>query len=285
VFRALRPPSLLAVVLAAAAMLPAVPATAQQHGTPVFDRFNFKLEGSWVGLSTQFRLDSEVLGEGTILSFEDDLDLDSNKNIPTVAFEWQIGRRHRLGVRWQDIDRSSSSQTLREIQWGDEIIPIEAEVALGFDLTQTFVDYAYFPWVKQRWAAGFGLGFRWLDLSASLAWRGGAFEVEGDTDAKGAAPVPYLYFEYRRLFGDHWRVIAGAGWLDVTVDDISGHQYVGRLGAEYLLGRHWGLGAAVNLSTISVYWKGLQVEDSGSLLSADITMDINDFSVFVRARF
>ena len=34
-----------------------------------------------------------VLGAGTTLNFEDDLDLDSSKVIPTLAFEWQIARQ------------------------------------------------------------------------------------------------------------------------------------------------------------------------------------------------
>ncbi len=119
--------------------------------------------------TTEIRLDSEALGRGTTLNFEDDLDLDPSKTIPTLSFEWQIARKHKLGVRWQDISRDSSSQALTEIHWGDEIIPIDADISLGFDITQYFVDYAYYPWVKERWAAGFGLGLRLMTLQATLA--------------------------------------------------------------------------------------------------------------------
>ena len=100
----------------------------QRDYEPLFDKFNVKLEGSWVGLSTQLRLDSELLGKGTTLSFEDDLDLDKNKIIPTLSFQWQIAKKHKLGFRWQDISRDSSAQALTEIQWGDEIIPAIAGI-------------------------------------------------------------------------------------------------------------------------------------------------------------
>ena len=73
------------VVFVAMAFVSASPADAQREIEPLFDKFNFKLEGSWVALKTDIRLDSEVLGRGTTLSFEDDLDLDGNKTIPTVA--------------------------------------------------------------------------------------------------------------------------------------------------------------------------------------------------------
>ena len=59
---------------------------------------------------------------------------------------------------------------MTEIEWGDETIPIDASVTLAFDITQAFIDYTYYPWVKDRWAFGFGLGLRWMDIQATLAW-------------------------------------------------------------------------------------------------------------------
>jgi hypothetical protein len=264
----------------------AAPASAQREFEPLFDKFNLRLEGSWLGISTQIRLDSELLGRGTTLSFEDDLDLDGSKTVPTLAFDWQIARRHKLAFRWQDISRDSTSQALEEIQWGDEVIPIDANVALGFDINQYFLDYAYFPWVKERWAAGFGLGIRVMEISATLAWSvEGAGSGEGSTEAQGTGPLPYLYFEYRRLLSENWRFDAGLGWLYVSIEDIKGGQWVGRVGIEYLLGRHWGFGASGNLATIDVDWQGLETQSGESLYTGAIDMDINDVSVFVRFRF
>ena len=269
------------VVLVCAA---AVPAGAQTKYEPLFDKFNFQLEGSWVAITTEIRLDSEVLGRGTTLNFENALGLASDKTIPTVAFQWQIAKRHRLGVRWQDIDRSSTSQALTEIQWGDEIIPIDAEINLNFDIIQTFVDYAFYPWVKERWAAGFGLGFRWMDLKATLEWKSENIDEEGSTEAKTAAPLPYLYFEYRRMFSDNWRFMTGLGWLQVKIGDIDGGQWVGHVGIEYLIGNRWSVGAGANLSTINVDWSGIETEE-GNLVDGAVTMDINDVSLFGRIRF
>jgi hypothetical protein len=276
-----------AVAVAAVTILTvATPAEAQRDFEPLFDKFNFKLEGSWVGLTTEIRLDSELLGEGTTLNFEDDLDLGTGKTIPTLAFEWQIARKHKLGVRWQDITRDSTAQALTDIQWGDETIPINADISLGFDITQAFIDYAYYPWVKDRWAAGFGLGLRWMDLQATLSYRGETDEenVEGSSDVKGSAPLPYLYFEYRRLFSERWRFITGLGWLSISIDDISGGQWIGKVGIEYLTGKRWAFGAAINVATIDVDWDAIKTEEV-DVLNLALKMDIFDFSVFVRVRF
>jgi len=272
---------LIAFLLAAAA-----PAEAQRDFEPLFDKFNFKFAGSWVGLTTEIRLESDLTeGEGTTLNFEDDLGLGSNQSIPTLAFEWQIAKKHKLGVRWQDISRDSSAQALTEIRWGDEIIPIDADVTLAFDITQAFIDYAYYPWVKEKWAAGFGLGLRWMDFQVTLAFQDEVNEIEGSSDVKASAPLPYLYFEYRRLFSDNWRFITGLGWLYISIDDISGGQLIGRAGIEYLAGRRWAFGAAINLSTINVDWTGLKDEEDNSHLEGAIEMAINDITLFVRVRF
>ncbi len=264
----------------------ATPAGAQEDYQPLFDKFNVGLGGSWVGLSTEIRLDSEVHGEGTKLSFEDDLNLGSNETIPSVSLNWQVGRKHKLGFRWQDISRDSSAQALTEIQWGDDTIPIDAEITLGFDITQGFLDYTYYPWVNDTWAAGFGLGLRVMDIQASLAWNEGnnTFE-EGSSEIKGTGPLPYLYFEYRRLFSDNWRFVTGLGWLYIKIDDIKGGQWIGRAGIEYLLGDRWSFGAAINLAKIDVDWTGVQTEEDESLLTAAFDMGVNDFSVFARIRF
>ena len=280
----------IALALLTVLLVVAPPAEAQRDFEPLFDKFNLRIEGSWVEMSTEIRLDSELLGRGTTLNFENDLDLGSSEVIPTLAFEWQIASRHKLGIRWQDISRSSNSQALSEIRWGDAVIPVDANVALGFDVTQTFVDYAYYPWVKERWAAGFGLGFRWMTIQATLAWQANLGEGEyvageGSTEAKGSGPLPYLYFEYRRLLSVHWRFKAGVGWLGVKVGDIDGSQWVGRADIEYLLGRHWGLGGALNIATIDVDWKGLENAEGQTVYTGAVNMDINDVSLFVRFRF
>ncbi len=259
----------------------AVPAAAQGVYDPLFDRFNFKLEGSAVSLSTAIRLDSEYLGEGTVLHFEDDLGLGGEEIVPSVSFEWQLGRRHRLGVRWQDIDRSSTAQALTEIHWGDEIIPIEANIGLAFDITTYAVDYTYYPWIKERWAGGFGIGFRVLDITTVLVVE----EIELDEKVNVSAPIPYINFEYRRMLGEHWRMKAGLGWLDLTIGDISGSQYIGRLAFEYITDRRWGFGAALNLSTINVDWDALAGGEDQVDLAGHVNLDINDVSLYVRIRF
>jgi len=268
-------------IVIAALMWTAVPAMAQRVDEPLFDTFNFKLEGSWVAVSTTVRLDSGTLGKGTTLSFEDDLGLPDNESVPSLSFEWQAGRRHRLGVRWQDVNRDSSTQVLKEIDWGGEIIPIDANVTLGFDIRTLSVDYTHYPWIKERWAAGFGLGFRVMDLKTYLT----VDSVELEEQIDGTAPLPYINFEYRRIVGERWRVKAALGWLEVKIGDIKGGQYIGRLAGEYITDKRWGFGAALNYSNIDVDWDNIDEPIGNHTLRAKVDLDINDVSLYVRIRW
>lgn len=263
--------------------LAAAPAEAQREYYPLFDKFNFQVEASWINVSTEIRLDSEILGVGTTIDFEN-LGLAADKTIPTLAFQWQIAKRHRVGVRWQDIDRRSTTHVEDEIHWGDEIIPVDATLGLDVGITQTFVDYAFYPWVKERWAAGFGLGLRWMDLSTTFAWDGANIEEGGRSTAAASGPLPYLYFEYRRLFSENWRFMAGLGWLGLKVGDIDGTQWVAHAGIEYLVGKRWSVGAGFNFAVVDVDWVGIEI-DQGSLLDGALSFDINDFSINARVRF
>lgn len=262
------------------------PAEAQRSYEPLFDKFNFKGELSWIGRTTEIGLYHEELDVGGMLNFEDDLNLGNRQAIPSLDFEWQIAKRHRLAARFQDMSRDSSAQALTDIEWGDEVIPIDANINLAFETTQLFIDYTFYPWVKERWAVGFGLGLRWLDLSTTLAWKleSGGVE-EGTQDAGVSAPLPYLYFEYRRLLSDSWRMILGLGWLEVTVGDVSGGQYIGRAGFEYLLGKRWSVGAGVNLANVNASADDIKDDDGLGTLNMDIKMDIWDLSLFGRVRF
>jgi hypothetical protein len=271
-------PALLALL---ALTMCAVSGRTQSPVEPLFDTFNFKFEASWVGTQTRIRLDSERLGQGTTLSFEDDLGLPDKEAVPSLSFEWQFGRRHRLGVRWQDIKRDSTTQILEEIEWGGEIIPVDASVSLGFDIRTIAVDYTYYPWVKERWAGGVGLGFRVMDLRTSLV----VDNVELNEQVDGTAPLPYINFGYRRMLGEHWRLKAELGWLEVKIGDIKGGQYIGRLAGEYLTERRWGFGVALNLSNIDVDWQNIAVRYEIDRLAAVIDLDINDFSLYFRVRW
>lgn len=250
----------------------AMPLGAQEVG--LFDRFNLKLEASWVKLNTTMRIDSETLGKGTTLSFEDHLGLRDRESVPSAAFEWQFGHKHRLALRWQDIDRSASHQVLEEIKIGDQIIEVDTDLGLAFDVETWALDYTYYPWIKDTWAAGFGFGVRVMDFTT--VFRADGTEVEADGTL--TAPLPYFNLEYRRMFGERWRLKAGLGWLAVSIQDINGGQWIGRCSMEHQTFKNVGFGIALNYSEVDV-------DAAGDEFRGMVELDINDLSIYTRVHF
>lgn len=250
----------------------AIPLGAQE--VQLFDRFNLKLEASWVRLNTKMRIDSKSLEKGTTLSFEDDLGLDDDAAVPSAAFEWQFRQKHRLALRWQDVDRGATHQVLDEIKIGDEVIPVDAILGVAFDIETWAIDYTYYLRIEERWAMGIGGGFRIMDLKAVFIANG----LEVDADGSVTAPLPYVNFEYRRIFGEKWRMRTGFGWLAVEIQDIKGWQIIGRLSMEHQTFSNAGFGFGLNYSTVGG-------EAKGDEFRGRIDMDINDASLYVRFHF
>jgi hypothetical protein len=123
-----------------------------------------------------------------------------------------------------------------------------------------------------------------FDVFADLKWDEETIG-SGGNDIDGRAPLPYFYFEYRGLFSEHWRFMAGLGWLYVKVGDIVGGGWIGRTTIEYLVGKRWAVGGGINLSQMSVDWTGIENREGESVLTAAVDMDINDISLFARVRF
>ncbi len=87
------------------------------------------------------------------------------------------------------------------------------------------------------------------------------------------------------MFSEKWRFIAGLGWLSMTIEDISGGDFVGRSSIEYLAGKRWSFGGAFNVSNINIDVKNIEDPEDDLKFTARAAIHVKDYSVFVRVRF
>jgi hypothetical protein len=237
---------LISIVAAAFAALSAAATPTHAQEYELFNRFSFAFEGSWAVMDSVIRLDSEALGKGTELDFENDGGLDSSKLVPTLSFEWMMGSRHRLGGWWMKVDRDSTRTILEEIRWGDKVFPIEEEVRFLLGNEEIALSYTYVAVLKPRHAFGIGGGFRITKTTAGLAARELEISEEGDF----TAPLPFFGFEYRFGISPKWRLISNLGVFYIEIGDFSGSQIVFDGWAEYLAFKRVSFGGGLRFTRI-----------------------------------
>jgi len=254
--------------------LPVSPAAAQEY--QLFDRFLVGLSGSIMSFDTTIRLDSERLGLGTEIDFESDFGLDSSKIIPAFGFQWFTTEgKHRIGLRYFNANRSATTQVAKEIRFGDTVFPLESRVGLSYDWEQFSVDYTWFFKRKDRWMLGLLVGFRWIDVTATLAVENLQLAEEG----AAAAPLPYIGLEYRLGISPRVRMILLGGLLQAKFGDISGATGIANIRFEFLTWDHFGFSAGAGSSYANVE------DTSDSLVTFDIDTSISQVSAGVIARW
>lgn len=263
----IRPPksvvALTTCALLAGAFLAASPAQAQPYS--LFDKFSIGFGVSGLSFDTRLRVDSQRLGIGDEIDWESTLGVSSDEFTPSLVFEWRVGRRHNIFGRWDAVERDGTEFVSTELEFGDLVIPINAAVTSSFDIDELLFGYNYYPWLRDRWALGFGIGFRWLDISTAVQITalpsGGPLPVVDRETAEVSAPLPFFNFDYRYGISENWRLGAVLGFLDLEVGDFKGSQTVLGTNIEHLAwsGFSWGFGvsfAAVDVDVAATDYTG-----------------------------
>lgn len=268
-----------AVALVVGALGAAPPALAQEYS--LFDKFSIGIGMSSLSLDTRVRVDAEAIG-GSDIDFEETLGLDSNEFTPSVYFTYRAKQRHLLSLRWDSTGRDATEAVSTQLQFGDLTIPVDATVMTYFDVDEYLIGYTYYPWLRDRWALGLGLGLRWLDITTGveITALGGGGPIAGarsDT-ATVSAPLPFLNLDYRYGISPNWRLNAALGLLDIEFDDFKGAQTVLGGTVEHLAWEGFSWGFLASASTVDV-------DVASSDWAGSLKFDIYRVGIFGKARW
>ncbi len=209
------------------------------------DLLNLELGVFLEAFETRVRLDSETLGTGTEINFEDDLGLGKDQNNFRLDGTFRLARKHRLEFGYTSWSRRNDRVIDEEIQFGDETYPVNAELRTSSSTDVYKLAYRYSFVNNDRFEAGISGGLSVFDFGASLdviAGGGGAsFESE-----EVVAPVPLLggFFDWKindklvlRTTGEIFELSTGG--LDGHMSDLKGT-------LNWYPFRHVGFGAGFN---------------------------------------
>ncbi len=226
--------------------------------------FSLRLGVYDMNLSTEVRVDGRGGIIGTRLDFEDDLNLDDNKDTFNAALRWRFKERHFLELEYFRLDRSGFRRLDGEIRFGDDVFPIGADIRSSFTTEVTRLGYSYRIVRNQSWGLAAGAGLHITRLRAALT------EVSFDNInvpvgnaeiAKVTAPLPVVGIGGARRLGTKWALLARAQVFSANFDDIDGTIKHGALYFEHDTFDNFGFGFGydwflVDIKTEEEFWRG-----------------------------
>ena len=229
------------------ALLIAVFATSSRAGvtvdqSKVLDRWTLRIWGFLTGLDTDLRLDSPLGGSGTTINLEDDLGFSSSESVPRLRLGLILGKRHEISGGYYKTDRDSSTTIQEEIRWGDEVFPIDLDVAAFYNTE--FVDLAYTFWFYSSETTSLGItgGLVYASIEAGVGVAGIGPGIDAEQDISTEVPVPQLGFSLNAYLGSRFVFSGNLGYIAFNLDDFEGDVATATVAIEHRTWENFGFG-------------------------------------------
>jgi hypothetical protein len=180
----------LALLAACATTRSATPQGEAAAPAPTYEwpRLSLSAAGEYFSrVDTTFRVDSDILGRGTELDLEDELDVDETAFAARVDAAWHFFKRHWIDVSYFDLKREGEKTIDRDIEIGNTTFPVNSDVDTEFETEVATISYRLALLWRERWHAGVSLGTYWFDMSAEFT--AGGLGLEESVDASTPLPV------------------------------------------------------------------------------------------------
>jgi hypothetical protein len=166
----------------------------------------------------------------------------------------RLGRRHRLVLGYAQMNRDAVSRLKGEIQWDDEIFPVDAQVATLWDTRIVNFKYRFALFKSERVDVGISAGLFAVKVTSGIALSNDIGDVEGDVSEQ--APLPMLGLGLEWEFARGFLLRARGQYLAISIQDTVDGKWGEALAAvewypfESL--RQLGIGAGYNYADIDV---------------------------------
>lgn len=213
------------LILAACSL--AAPSRAADRPDPLNDTWEITLGTYGVNADTQVRLDGEATERGTTVDWEKTFGGGSLTRF-RVGAQWRFAERHKFEAMWFSSSRSRSTRLDREIEWGGEVYPIDAEVKGTIDYDLYLLDYEYSFLRRDTYEIAATLGAYYASWTATLDGRvddpnGGTGDIRRKASADLSAPLPVIGLHGRWVFPHDLSLDLFGQWFQLSVNEYSGY--------------------------------------------------------------
>jgi hypothetical protein len=187
--------------------------------------------------STTAQLNSQTLGVGTVVDFQNTLGMPDTAWGPDVEFRWRMSERWRLEVNYFWIGATGTKTLDEDIKWGDVSYPAGTQVnsKYGFSDLRTSVGYSFYKTSDKELGIGLGLHV--------LTWQGSiGTPTQGTEGGNVLAPLPVISVYGGFALNEQWSVNARLDEFSLTYQQYHGGITVLGLNLLYQPFRHVGFG-------------------------------------------
>jgi len=238
-----------------------VGAESDQAQKKPWERFSFNLGGGVVFMKSDVRIGSE--STGISVNVEDALGLDTDMVVFRGEGIFRLGdsRRHRLDFGYFDLSRSGTKTLGRDITIGNTKYPIGTTVETEFDLKLFKGAYSYSLLQDDRIDFGLGIGLYVAPVDFRISTSvGGALEESSST-----SPLPFLQGRIDYALTPKLFIKQSIELFYMEYNDFKGRLLDARIGLEYNIWKHFGLGLSFDIFSLHVEDKGDATNLKGSI--------------------
>jgi hypothetical protein len=234
-------PTFIAAILAIFALQSSPAMADTQSETVDFDKWGLSLGVFVTKTDTQAQLKGEA-DQGSDVDLENDLGFDNSDTSFRVDGYYRFAEKHRVDFSVFDFSRNSRYVIDEEIEWQDEIYPINAELISNFDVTIYKVAYTYSFLQREKGYLGLTAGLYIADLDVGIK----AAQFNRQSTGGVTAPLPVFGFRGEYQLSDKWLLRGSAEIFAFKYGDFSGSLDDIYVGIDYQLFEHTALGVGYN---------------------------------------
>lgn len=224
--------------------------------------------------NTSARLDSEE-GMGTDIDLENDLGLDTSKNVARLSGYYWLSLRHRLDFSLFQYSREASRTIDETIEFGGKIYDIDTVVSTSSDVSVIKAAYTFAPVVRERGDFGITAGFYTALVDLGLANRDSGTNESQDL----TAPLPVVGVRGRYAITPRVSLGGALEFFAIDVPDAGGRLSDAYVGIDYTFSDRIGVGVAYNRVSMNVH-----AEESGGF-EGELDWGYDGYMLYLKVDF
>lgn len=234
-------------------------AASEAQLTSNFDknRFDLRISAFVPRVSTEARLDSDLLG-GTTVDFEE-IGLPKQKTLFDVELAIQLNRKWYFGGEYFELNRSASRTLEDEIDWNGETFPVSAIVDTHFDFAIFRLAAGYHFLNNKNSQVTLTIGTHLTDVSFGILAQGSISELSSETQGSAetlTVPLPNAGLLWRKRLAESWIVQLRGDFFAIKIDEYDGQLISTDLRIDCLVTDRISVGVSYSYFDLDVEYQG-----------------------------